>query len=148
MNAGPEHPSRDELLVMAYVDDELAPEQRRLFQERLAGDPELNRQVCAYRELALLATRMAPAEPGDLEWNRIRSSPLHRGSVGLGWTLLALGGLLFLGWSAVLVLDSDLGTVAKWAISVPAFSFFWLLLIRLRNRRRLVAYDPYTEVRR
>ena len=52
------HPTRDELLVMAYVDDELAAEARSDFQARLANEPELVRQVAVYQKLEGLARQM------------------------------------------------------------------------------------------
>ncbi len=143
-----EHPTRDDLLVMAYVDDELADEQRAIFHNRLAEEPELSRQVAAYQKLAVLAKQMAPPEPSDLEWDRIQASPVHRTSVGAGWILLGIGTLAYVVWSCFMIAQSDLSTFGKCAILVPALSFCWLLAIRFRDRRRMLPFDPYTEVKR
>lgn len=142
------HPTRDDLLVMAYVDDELAEDQRQLLQDRLATEPELARQVAVYRKLALLADQMAPPEPQDLEWDRLRTHPVHRGGVGLGWTLLAAGSLGLLAWITYSVIDSELSGPIKALVLAPCAGFALLLLIRLRDRLRLLPLDPYTEVKR
>ena len=41
MDTGRDHPQRDELLCMAYVDDELAPDARKELERRMAGEPAL-----------------------------------------------------------------------------------------------------------
>ena len=45
MSAADRHPSRDELLAMAYVDDELDPAERARFEARLADEPRLALRV-------------------------------------------------------------------------------------------------------
>ena len=148
MNRESEHPSRDELLVMAYVDDELVPEQRELLEERLAKEPELLRQVAAYQKLEVLARQGAPPEPTDLEWERILGSPLHQAGSRTGWTLLCGGliGLFVLG--CIATLQSDLEFFTKILILTPLCGFSVLLSIRYRDRQRLIPFDPYTEVKR
>ena len=143
-----EHPSRDDLLVMAYVDDELADEQRDLFHYRLADEPRLARQVAAYQKLAVLARQMAPAEPTDLEWARLQSSAVHRGGVGIGWLLLGLGFVLYGIWSCFAVAQSELSLLGKCSILIPSLGFVLLLVIRIRDRRRLLPLDPYTDIER
>jgi anti-sigma factor RsiW len=148
MNRESEHPSRDELLVMAYVDDELVAEQRELLEQRLVEEPELLRQVAAYQKLEVLARHSAPPEPTDLEWERILDSSLHQAGSRTGWTLLCAGliGLFALG--CIATLQSDLETVTKALILAPLCGFSVLLSIRYRDRQRLIPFDPYTEVKR
>lgn len=148
MNQDNAHPTRDDLLVMAYVDDELAADQRKLLQSRLAKEPELARQVAVYQKLAVLAQQVAPPEPMDLEWERIRKSPAHRSGLSLGWLLLTGGVLGLLAWGCYSVLVSDLSMPAKLFFAAAGSGFGVLLLIRLRDRLRLIPFDPYTEVQR
>jgi anti-sigma factor RsiW len=142
------HPTRDELLVMAYVDDELAEDQRQLLQERLAKEPELAQQVAVYQKLAILANQMAPPEPHDLEWNRLKSDPVHQGTVGLGWILLAGGLIALFALLMALVIDSELSSLIKVLLIAPISGFLLLTLVRLRDRIKLAPFDPYTEVKR
>ncbi len=148
MSSSADHPTRDDLLVMAYVDDELSNEQRALFEYRLADDHELVGQVAAYQKLAVFARQMAPPEPSDLEWDRIQSSSIHKGSVGIGWILLALGSLSYGIWFCSQIATSDISPMGKLSILVPLGAFCWLLLIRFRDRRKQLPFDPYTEVKR
>lgn len=142
------HPSRDDLLVMAYVDAELSDDQRVTFESRLADEPELVRQVADYRKLEILARHVAPLEPADHEWRRIREAPLRRAGVGLGWLLLAGGAFVVGLWVLVEVVRSDATALQKFGVCLPVGGFLLLLLIRLRDRVRIYPYDPYTEVQR
>jgi len=142
------HPSRDDLLVMAYVDGELADDQRAIFDQRLVNEPELVRQVAAYRKLEVLARHVAPPEPADHEWRRIREEPVRRAGVGLGWLLLAGGAFVVGLYVLVEVTRSDATPLQKFGVCAPVGGFLLLLLIRLRDRVRLYPYDPYTEVQR
>jgi len=142
------HPTRDELLVMAYVDDELAAEVRSDFQARLANEPELVRQVAVYQKLEVLARQMAPPEPRDHEWERVREEPLQRAGRPLGSFLLVAGALGLAAWAAVLLLGSGLALWAKICALATVSGFLLLLALRWRLRLRLAPYDPYEEVRR
>jgi len=142
------HPSRDELLAMAYVDDELAGEERARFEARLADEPELSRRVAEYRRLELLARAVAPPEPADHEWRRLEAEPARRAGVGLGLALVVGGAALVVGWSLVELLASDAPLPVR--IGVPALlaGLAILALSRLRGRLRTRPYDPYTAVKR
>lgn len=142
------HPSRDELLVMAYVDDQLAPEAREELEGRLSAEPELRRMVVEYRKLELLARRCAPPEPADHEWRALEDELLRRGGVGLGLGLLLAGGIGLLGWAAYAILRSELDPLAKLCLGALLGGFTLLLVLKLRDRLRLYPYDPYTEVER
>ncbi len=142
------HPTRDELLVMAYVDDELADEQRNVFQTRLADEPELARQVAVYRKLEVLARQMAPLEPRDHEWQRLREEPEQRHGRPVAWTLVLAGALGLVLWIAIFVLGSDLDPWAKVCLCALGLGVTLLVFLRWRRRLRLAPFDPYTEVRR
>jgi anti-sigma factor RsiW len=142
------HPTRDELLVMAYVDDELADEQRSTFQNRLADEPELARQVAAYRKLEILTRQMAPPEPRDHEWHKLEREPEQRHGHPLGWMLVLLGTVGLGLWLFAFVLGSTLDPWAKACLLSLGLGLTLLLFLRWRRGARLAPYDPYTEVRR
>ncbi len=149
MSTASQHPTRDELLAMAYVDDELAPEARAEFEARLAREPELALAVARYQRLEVVARSIAPAEPADHEWERLRRDPVQRAGLGLGWTLFVLGSLIVAGWVFVeLWRAEDLGWPFKLAIALAAAGALLLLGLTVRARLRTLPYDPYTEVKR
>lgn len=148
MNEDQGHPTRDELLVMAYVDDELASEARAELEARLASEPALALQVAEYQRLELSARHAAPPEPADHEWQRMRDDDGRRALLGLGWVAMFAGGVGLVGWLALQIYKSDLGRGGKWTLSLLLVGFTVLLLVKLRDRMRLLPYDPYTEVER
>ncbi len=54
----------------------------------------------------------------------------------------------FVGWLALLIKQADLPLGGKLALSALLAGFTILLLIKLRDRLRLLPYDAYTEVKR
>jgi len=141
-------PTRDELLAMAYVDGELTSAAHAEFEARLGTSAELRREVSALKELELLARAAAPTEPQDHEWQALARDPLHRGALGLGWTLLVLGlgGALVLGAYALLASDAPLW--CKLVCLALALGFALLLGATLRARLRTAPLDPYRKVQR
>lgn len=143
-----EHPTRDELLAMAYVDDQLADAERRAFQARLATEPELAREVAELQGLAVFARRAAPPEPIDVAWQHIDEDPLQKGAVSMGW-LLAIAGLC--GLSLLLAIALWQARISPWfKISSTALTVGLALLFVAVLRRRIEsrAFDPYTSVKR
>lgn len=141
-------PTSDDLAAMAYADGELASEDRRAFEERLAREPGLARAVSDYRALELLAREMAPTEPADHEWARLARDPLQRIGVGLGWVLFTGGVLGLAAWLIWALVTSDLAPLAKGLCSAAVAGFALLLLTTLRARLRVLPLDPYRKVQR
>ncbi|MCB9915340.1 MAG: hypothetical protein H6828_09345 [Planctomycetes bacterium] len=142
------HPSRDELLAMAYVDDELTPDARAEFQARLGREPALALRVAEYQRLELVARQCAPPEPADYEWARLRDDDGRRALLGLGLIALFCGGVGVIGWLSLEVYKSDMGTGGKAALALVLVGATAVFLVKLRDRMRLLPYDPYTEVQR
>jgi len=149
MNTEKGHPTRDELLAMAYVDGELADQARAELEARLAAEPELGRQIAAYRKLDLLGRAQAPPEPMDHEWRRLARDGVQRAGLGLGWSLVFVAGLGLLGWAVwAVATDPELELTPKLLIGGALLGASLLFLATLRARLRTLPYDPYTEVER
>lgn len=148
MNEKRREPTRDELQAMAYVDGELDPDERREFERRLAAEPALGREVAELRGLALMASRMAPPEPADHEWNRLRSGVAHQVGSRLGFFGLGGGALALLAIALWSVLSSEASLPLKLAVSALASGAVILFAVVLRSRLAQLPYDPYTKVKR
>lgn len=149
MSTASQPPTRDELLAMAYVDEELSAEARAEVEARLPHEPELARAVARYRRLEVTARAIAPDEPADFEWERLRRDPVQRTGLTLGWLLFVLGALAAAGWVAFeLYRAEDLGWPFKVAIGLVAAGALLLVGMTVRARLRTLPYDPYTEVKR
>lgn len=142
------HPTRDELLAMAYADGELTEEAAAAFRLRLAKEPALSRAVAEHERLAVIARQIAPPEPMDHEWNRIESETTSRAWAGLAWALTFVGGLGVGGWACMELVRSDMGTVPKALGLAVIVGLVLLFMLTLRNRLRTLPYDPYSEVER
>lgn len=142
------HPTRDELLAMAYADGELSAEAQLELEQRLPREPALGLLVAQYRRLALVARRVAPPEPMDHEWKRLERDVAQRASQGLGLALLFVGGLGLVGFAAYHVWASDAPALLKAILGALLAGFALLFLGTLRARLRTLPYDPYTEVER
>jgi len=141
-------PSRDELLAMAYVDGELAPEARAEVEARMATESALAGEVAQLQKLAVLARQVAPREPKDYEWDRLNKELVHSTGLSLGWILTIVGvfGLALVG--IVGVLRAEIHPIVKLCSCVALGGLLLLFLFTLRGRLRTLPYDPYTEVER
>lgn len=141
-------PSADELLVMAYADGELAPTERARFEQRLASEPELARELAELQRLALLARHAAPPEPMDHEWERLARSGGQRGLWSAGWLFLGAGVLGLAAWGLACLECSEASWVPKLLVPLAILGALLLVGAALRARARTLRYDPYRDVKR
>lgn len=141
-------PSRDQLLAMAYADDELTPAGRAEFERRLATEPELRREVSHFQELELLARAAAPREPMDHEWAALERDPVQRGTLGLGWLLLAVGAVGLIVFGLVQLFRSQEPLPEKLLVAALTLGGGLLLGATLRARLRTLHLDPYRKIER
>jgi hypothetical protein len=141
-------PTRDELDAMAYVDGELAPDARRVFEARLALEPALAREVAELRELELVARQVAPPEPADHEWARIERSALTRTLHPFAWILIGCAALGLVAWTLWIECTCELDLVPKLCVLALTLGLLLLGGLSVRNRLRTLPYDPYTKLKR
>ena len=141
-------PTTDQLAAMAYADGELAGDERRAFEARLAQSPALAREVAQYQRLQVLARQAAPPEPMDHEWRRLWGDPVQRTLALLGWLLAGAGALTLLGWIGWSLVVSELELVPKLALGGLLLGAALLFVSALRARLRTRPYDPYREIQR
>lgn len=141
-------PTRDELLAMAYVDGELAAQARAEFEQRLAAEPALRREVSALRDLELLARQAAPKEPADHEWAALAREPSQRAALGLGAGLLIVGALALLMVGMWELVRAELAPLLKWPLAALVLGAAFLFGAVLRARLRTLPHDPYRKVQR
>ncbi len=142
-------PSADELLAMAYADGELSAEDVERFETRVKSEPTLVRLLAEHHALDVLARRVAPPEPADHEWNRLKVDPVFRASVSLGWSLVIAGAAI----SFVLAIwgiwtNEALPIWQRGVILGSLLGFVLLFLSVLWRRVRSYPLDPYRHVER
>jgi len=142
-------PSEDELRAMAYADGELSAEDIVRFERRLEKEPQLTHLVAEHHALDVLARRVAPLEPADYEWKRLKTDPMFRTSVGLGWTLVIFGAavsFLLAVWN--ISTDESMTLLERGLILGSLLGFVLLFLSVLWRRLRTYPLDPYRHVER
>ena len=148
MSAEERPPTRDQLLAMAFADDELTPQARREFEARLAHEPLLAREVIELQQLEILARHAAGPEPIDHEWSRIARSPAQRFGLKLAWALVVIGGLGLCAWALFELCACELSLLPKLLALALVSGLAILLVLTLRARARTRPFDPYTEIKR
>ena len=134
---------------MAYADGELHGNAKAEFEARLAQDPALGREVAELQALHLVARAQAPLEPADHEWRRLDADPLQRTGLGLGWTLLIVAGLLLGALSVISIARDESTPLGVRILMVAGILGAGLLLgMTLRERLRILPFDPYNKVQR
>lgn len=142
-------PSADELLAMAFADGELSAEERLAFEQRMVHEEHLARMVAEHMALDVLARRVAPREPQDHEWERLRLHPLFSGSVSLGWILLVMGSVATLALTVFGVATNEgLSAPMRVGILGALLGFLLLFLTVAARRLRTLPLDPYRHVER
>lgn len=142
------HPTRDDLLTMAFVDDQLDQESRAAFQERLATEPSLASEVAALQRLDVFARSAKPSEPIDFVWKAIDEAPLQQAALGLGWLLACAGALGVFAMVLFGLIDSGLPLWQKASILAVISGFTLIFLAVLKRRIQSKPFDPYTAVKR
>ena len=142
------HPTRDELLAMAYVDDQLAAEDRRAFQARLSNEPALALEVAALQRLEVFARTAAPPEPIDIAWQAIDDDPMQRGTVSAGWLFVVASLLGMSVFAAITLWTLDIRLGYKACVTALAVGVLLLFVSVLRRRLASRPFDPYTAVKR
>ena len=134
---------------MAYADGELSGEALAAFERRLAQEPALARELVELQALNVVARSEAPLEPADHEWRRLELDPVQRPGLGLGWLLVIIAALL-LGAQLVISIASDtnLAPVTRILAVSGVLGIGLLAGMTLRERLRVIPFDPYSKIQR
>ena len=134
--------------MMAYVDDEMTPEQRRSFEAELAKNPELAIEVAGYRNLIDLTDSMRAMEPADHEMRRFWAKFYNRGEWRLGWLLVAAGTAILFGFGVWSLCATDAPWIVKVAVLSVIAGLLLLLVNTIRFKMRTHQFDRYRGVLR
>ena len=141
-------PDPDALLAMAYVDGELAPEERSAFEARMRTESQLVAHVAEMRDLSIVARNLIPPEPEDREWRKLARDPWQTGGLRIGWFCCILAAVGFTIAAALSMLDSGEHWGMKLFFFAGGAGAGILLLLTLRERLAVLPFDPYRKLQR
>lgn len=143
----------DRELLVAALDDELGPEERRDLRRRLDEDPELRREWETMRQVKEATQRVSRREPPAEVWDRYWDGVYRRVERGLGWLLVSIGAILVLVYGAFeaadeLLADPSLPGFVKVGVVALAVGLAVLVVSVAREKIFVWKRDPYKDVRR
>lgn len=141
-------PGRDQLQMMAFLDDELSMGDRRAFIERCYADPDLAEELAKYRKISEVADTMRLREPEDYEYERFFARVSARIERRLGFFLFGLGLVVLAVAMLQLLVTADLPLPIKIGAGLAFLGLMLLVTSVCRMRMRLARLDRYQGVKR
>ncbi|MEN6576208.1 MAG: zf-HC2 domain-containing protein [Phycisphaerales bacterium] len=140
-------------LMMAYLDNELNEEQRRAFEEHLAGCPDCTRELAEFRKLKRMTDCVAFVEPEDRVWEQYWGNVYNRIERGAGWLLFSVAAIILFiygGFQLIesIIEDPTVGVLMKIGLLALLGGFVILFVSVLRERVFFWSRDRYRDVRR
>jgi len=140
-------------LMMAYLDNELNEEQRRAFEEHLAGCPDCTRELAQFRKLKQMTDSVAFVEPEDRVWDQYWGNVYNRIERCTGWILFSVAAIALLiygGFAAIenIIADPTIGMLMKVGLLALLGGLAILFVSVLRERVFFWSRDRYRDVRR
>ncbi len=139
--------------VSAYLDDELDPDTRTAFEEELARNPALRKEVEEMKEVKNVMSGLALRPLPDRAYDDYLQRTYNRLERGVGWILLSLGAILLVGYGlyelvSFLVTGSELAWWVRVAIGAVCAGLAVLAISVVRERVFAWKRDSYREVKR
>jgi anti-sigma factor RsiW len=90
---------RARALMMAAIDDECSPAERRELEELAGRDPALGAEWAAMTRVKEATTTMMLRQPAEETWDRYWMSVYNRTERKVAWLLVGFGILVLIAWS-------------------------------------------------
>ena len=140
-------------LMMAYLDNELDDEQRRRFEEHLAGCSECAEELKEFKHLKAITDEVTLAEPEDRIWQDYWSGIYNRIERDLGWIFVSVAGIILIiygGFKAIenIIKDPQVELILKVGLLVLLAGLAILFVSVLRERIYFWRRDRYKNIRR
>ncbi len=140
-------------LMMGYLDEELSGEQKRRFEEHLAGCPECAGELEEFRRLKAITDEVTLMEPEDRLWQDYWGGIYNRIERGVGWTVFSVAAILLTiygGFRAIeeIIRDPHVELIFKMGLLALLAGLAILFVSVLRERIYFWKRDRYKDVRR
>jgi predicted anti-sigma-YlaC factor YlaD len=140
-------------LMMGYLDDELSDEQRRRFEEHLAGCPECAGELKEFKRLKAITDEVTLIEPEDRLWQDYWGGIYNRIERSAGWIVFSVAAILLTiygGFRAIeeMIRDPKVELIFKVGLLALIVGLAILFVSVLRERIYFWRKDRYKDVRR
>jgi predicted anti-sigma-YlaC factor YlaD len=140
-------------LMMGYLDNELSDEQRRQFEEHLAGCPECASELEEFRKLKAITDEVTLVEPEDRIWQDYWTGIYNRIERSTGWIIFSVAAILltiYVGFKLIetIITDATTGMLLKIGLLALIVGLAILFVSVLRERIYFWSKDRYRNVRR
>lgn len=141
------------LKSMAYIDDEMSPEERAAFEAHVEECRSCRVELEKMRRVKEMTVRVRMADLEDREWEAYWARIYNRGERFLGWILFSVGVIITLVWGMYramreLLADPSVPIVFRAGIFALVVGLIILLVSVARQRLHAWRSDPYREVKR
>jgi predicted anti-sigma-YlaC factor YlaD len=140
-------------LMMGYLDNELSDEQKRQFEEHLAGCSECKDELAEFKKLKAITDEVTLVEPEDKIWQDYWDGIYNRIERSVGWIVFSVAAILLTiygGFKLIeeLIRDETIGMLLKIGLLVLIVGLAILFVSVLRERLYFWQRDRYRNVRR
>jgi len=140
-------------LMMGYLDNELSDQQRRQFEEHLAGCPECAGELEQFKRLKAITDEVTLVEPEDRIWQEYWDGIYNRIERGIGWIVFSVAAILLIiygGFRAIeeIIKDPKIELIFKVGMLALIVGLAILFVSVLRERIYFWRRDRYKDVRR
>ncbi len=144
----PRDRERAQALMMAAVDGEISPPDRRDLDQFIAEQPELAAEWQRFVRLREVTAGMSLRTPPEETWDRYWASTYRRTERAIAWLLLSAGLAVLAGywlWHAVEALLADTGTpvALRGAVVAVGLGVVILVISVIREKLFTARRDPY-----
>jgi len=139
--------------MMGYLDDELTEEQKKQFEEHLAGCPECTGELKEFQKLKAITDEVTLVEPEDKLWQDYWTGIYNRIERSIGWMIFSVSAILLAiygGFKLIetIITDATTGLLLKIGLLALIIGLAILFVSVLRERIYFWSKDRYRNVRR
>jgi len=140
-------------LLMGYLDNELSEEQKKRFEEHLAGCPECAGELKEFQKLKAITDKVTLVEPEDRIWQDYWAGIYNRIERNIGWIIFSVSAILLAiygGFKLIetIITDATTGLLLKIGLLALIIGLAILFVSVLRERIYFWSKDRYRNVRR
>jgi len=137
-------------LITAYLDGELPPEERALFESHLASCERCAKDLDEFAKLKEELDMLKFKEPTDAELARYWGGVYNRLERGIGWVLFSLGAIVLLCYGGFKLVEEtikspEVSTILKVGVLAAVFGTVILFVSLLRERLAVRKVDKYSK---